>query len=533
MLKLANIYLENAFDTNDPDIALVLCDDTEASLDQVKKSAKQDKDQTLTEGITMAYIGLAKLLESLQHFKEAQASFKKAEKLGGNLRDLTLPTDTYRPSSIRDTLHSAGFQEMGSEKSSLYDQLPGDPRLVSTVRADIFDKNIGPPTIQAKLPEPDTRLDSTLQLVYCLELLKIPSSDIKLEPIALKWMKTIEKNKDEQERLYGIAMDVIRAFKREGIKDAKAVAEVVLLSSILDKDAFRDLLKEFYSAIDHPGLLNIQQLEGLARLIEGADYGYLCADDLVKILEILSIRLRGTHKQSPEHIYLITLAVSRVLDAMADTRVTDLDRDKLHEPLSSYLIGLKKSSDLFLVYQAAYAYQALLWVPDDKSTWQAAIRRAGKRDWYSALRGADTLIRDGQLATFKELVCKVPCQADPVFQWGVCQRLGEIANNSAWDADTRRDAIKFLGEIYKNDEMWGQQASVKQWILNILMQLSSLSEGSSNLISAAAETLLKELKASGGTKKQELYRMSLMNGPTAYPLKVAMPEPGSPSLLDR
>jgi hypothetical protein len=82
MLKLANIYLENAFDTNDPDIALVLCDDTEASLDQAKKSAKQDRDQALTEGITMAYIGLAKLLESLQHFKEAQASFKKAEKLG-------------------------------------------------------------------------------------------------------------------------------------------------------------------------------------------------------------------------------------------------------------------------------------------------------------------------------------------------------------------------------------------------------------------------------------------------------------------
>jgi hypothetical protein len=48
----------------------------------------------------------------------------------GDLRDLTLPTDTYRPSSIRDTLHSGGgFQEMGSEKSSLFDQQIGDPGL--------------------------------------------------------------------------------------------------------------------------------------------------------------------------------------------------------------------------------------------------------------------------------------------------------------------------------------------------------------------------------------------------------------------
>ncbi|KAK3823307.1 MAG: hypothetical protein J3Q66DRAFT_397776 [Benniella sp.] len=31
-----------------------------------------------------------------------------------------------------------------------------------------------------------------------------------------------------------------------------------------------------------------------------------------------------------------------------------------------------------------------------------------KRDWYSVLGGADALIQDGKLATFKELVCKVP-----------------------------------------------------------------------------------------------------------------------------
>lgn len=84
-----------------------------------------------------------------------------------------------------------------------------------------------------------------------------------------------------------------------------------------------------------------------------------------------------------------------------------------------------------------------------------------KRDWYSALRGADTLIRDGELATFRKLIYDAPCRLDPAFQWSMCQRLGEISANM-WDTNTRRDAIAFLGEIYQNDDTWGQQTNVKQ-----------------------------------------------------------------------
>jgi hypothetical protein len=442
---------------------------------------------------------------------------------------------------------------MDSAKSSSLIQRQNSKLTVvaSTFPADIFAENITPPIVEMKFPEPDQRLNNTPQLVCCLGLLKVALlPGTKLEPTALKWMQVVEKDTVERERLHGIATDVIRAFKQEAIKDAKAVAEVVCLAPILDKEAFHDLLREFYSGIDASGLLDFQQLEGLAQLIQGADQGYLSADDLVKILELLSTRLMNTHQQSSQHMHQLTLAVSNVLDAMADTKVTDLDREKLHEPLSLYLSGLKKSSDTFLVYQAAYAYQALLCVPDDETTWQAAMRRTGrviagvsglvsavkgldlvkfmeglediqkgvsgaskvagalksaydkvttlvagdqgfmdslkeglsferKRDWYSALRGADVLIRDGELATFKRLVCEAPCRLDPAFQWGVCQRLGEMAANPRWDALTRQSAIAFLGEIYRNDEMWGQRSSVKQWILNILMQLSSSSGGSS------------------------------------------------------
>ncbi|KAG0347023.1 hypothetical protein BGZ54_005042, partial [Gamsiella multidivaricata] len=282
---------------------------------------------------------------------------------------------------------------------------------------------------------------------------------------------------------------------------------------------------------------------------------------------------------------------------MADCHVKDLNREQLHEPLSDYLNGLKGSPDPYLVYQAAYAFQALQYVPDDESPLQATLRRgravvkgisgvvsavkgldvdgfieglghlqdglvevyqvakigydgakalvesgqdfldclkeglsfAKKRAWYPALRGIDKLIRDGQLAKVKKLICEAPYRRDLAFQWGVCQRLGEIAANPNWDPDTRWNAVGFLGELYKNDAEWGQQAIVKQWILNILEQLASTSGGALQ----SAKDLLQELSTDGDAKKQDLYQAYRENPQRQYPLVVSVPMLASPSLLDR
>ena len=50
---------------------------------------------------------------------------------------------------------------------------------------------------------------------------------------------------------------------------------------------------------------------------------------------------------------------------------------------------------------------------------------------------------------------------------------------------------------------------------------------------AVAESLLQEQEACEDAKKQALYRQCRKDGPTAYPLKVALPGIASPSLLDR
>jgi len=53
-------------------------------------------------------------------------------------------------------------------------------------------------------------------------------------------------------------------------------------------------------------------------------------------------------------LHQLTVAVSHVLDAMADADVKGLNRENIYEPLSSYLDRLKGSKDPYLVYQAAY-----------------------------------------------------------------------------------------------------------------------------------------------------------------------------------
>jgi len=81
-LDLANSHLENAFSANNIHIALELCDHAKGSLSKAKKKAKNTHNQTVVEGITYAYIGLGKLLESYGHANGAKAIFKKAKKLG-------------------------------------------------------------------------------------------------------------------------------------------------------------------------------------------------------------------------------------------------------------------------------------------------------------------------------------------------------------------------------------------------------------------------------------------------------------------
>ncbi|KAG0268560.1 hypothetical protein BGZ96_006683, partial [Linnemannia gamsii] len=130
------------------------------------------------------------------------------------------------------------------------------------------------------------------------------------------------------------------------------------------------------TAFDQTVLLDVDLLQGLVQLVQSSPPNSLVSDDLIKILSLLRVRLQGTHQQSSEHPYHLTLAVSRLLDVMADHKVQDLNRVEEHEPLSRVLSCLRESSDPYLMYQACYAFQALQYVPDDETVLQAVLRHS-------------------------------------------------------------------------------------------------------------------------------------------------------------
>lgn len=81
-LELAKLYLESAWKASDPTIAMVLCHDTEVSLSQASKATKNAKEHPVCKGVGATYIDLGNLLKNQGRLGEAQASYKKAEKLG-------------------------------------------------------------------------------------------------------------------------------------------------------------------------------------------------------------------------------------------------------------------------------------------------------------------------------------------------------------------------------------------------------------------------------------------------------------------
>ncbi|KAG0020826.1 hypothetical protein BGZ80_003535 [Entomortierella chlamydospora] len=462
------------------------------------------------------------------------------------------------------------------------------------IQPEIFHQNVAPPTVKFVLPGVSERIASTPQLAYCLSLLR-PSliSGEGLCGSESDWLQTRVNDADELKRLQSMATDLIRAFVRDELKKPNVVAEVVSLAAVLQQDDFRKLLQAFVDGIDQSVLLEVHLLDGLAQLIRNSVQGYLDPDDLIKILELLNTRLKNTHRQSVQHTYRLAQTISQVLDSMVDSQVKGLSREQLHEPLSDYLKGLQQSSDPYLAYQAAYAFQTLQHIPDDETILQSMIRRTGKvvrgisgmvsavkaldlvgfveglqniqksladagsamalaREaytnaktlaqsgqglseclkeslnfacksvWYPALRGLDALLREGRFTEFEKLVRGAPCRHDPTFQWGMCQRLGEIAANPLWDANVRKSAVTFLGELYKDDITWNQHANTKHWILRILGHLVESPKGIST---SNAKALLQELQLNSGRDSQSLLQGSGQPHTVPYPLVVTqLPE---------
>ncbi|KAG0002688.1 hypothetical protein BGZ65_002415, partial [Modicella reniformis] len=211
--------------------------------------------------------------------------------------------------------------------------------------------------------------------------------------------------------------------------------------------------------------------------------------------------------------------------------VKALDVDKLFDGLKELEKGFEGLPKLYNDVQASYKTMVSLLEKNAQvvDAIKGGFSFRSQETWYITLRGADDRLRCGELAEFKKVICRAPCRRNPLFQWGVCQRLGEVAANSLWDAETRQGAVAFLGEIYQKDEEWGQPSNIKQGIIKILMQLASPYGGDMQ----PAKDMLHELGTSGDAKKQELYRKSREETLSLYPMVDASLKPEASPLLDR
>ncbi|KAG0209520.1 hypothetical protein BGX31_002079, partial [Mortierella sp. GBA43] len=163
-LRLAKAYLESATKEQDMDVALVLCHDTEVSLSQAKKALKHTENQTLHDGIATTYVGLGDLLHNRGRPTEAKASYKKAEKLGVQVKNPGQPTHHSRSNTISSALNVVNTAAVAPSAPPPPVSRQIQRRDIAIVPTNIIFENARPPSLEFKLPESDEHLTDTPQL---------------------------------------------------------------------------------------------------------------------------------------------------------------------------------------------------------------------------------------------------------------------------------------------------------------------------------------------------------------------------------
>ncbi|KAF9192780.1 hypothetical protein BGZ49_003378, partial [Haplosporangium sp. Z 27] len=387
-LENAHKNLESARKESIPKNALKVAKEAKANIEKAEKvlSDKRCKDPSLEESIANAYHEHGELLNKLGDSKHAQESHRKAKERGythketerapssqstdksissnhsiSHLESLSpIPSPVIRNIQVSDpkmVQSSSDTLGQGTVSSTVDGVKYTESRDVGHIPCDIFNKDGTLKTSERVLPQIGGRVANAQQLVYCLDLLTTTTEE--LEPEELNWILKIKGNADEKERLGDMANDMVRVFAQDALKNHEEIEEVVWLAPHLDQQHFRRLLQILLSGINDNKLLEVSMVDGLVRMIKNARQMKFESDDLVKILDLLCSRLENTHDQSTQQIYKLTLAVSAVLDSMADNNVKGLSREQLHGPLFKYLVCLQDKPEPYLMYQAAYAFQAL------------------------------------------------------------------------------------------------------------------------------------------------------------------------------
>ncbi|KAG0308151.1 hypothetical protein BGZ98_008808 [Dissophora globulifera] len=276
----------------------------------------------------------------------------------------------------------------------------------------IFPRNLEMQPVKTTLPNLGSRIESTSQLVYCNSLILkdksvvTHSSQLKetldmdrsqgqaLNEYELAWLATLKKNPFEKERIQWLAVMMVQEFTNDELKDVAAAvaAEVVHLGPILDRRNFRKLFNYFISRIGDEILLDVDLLQGLVQLVQGASPGHLEVDDLIQALRYFRIHFENTQQLSTESIYHLILAVARIVDVIVHSVDKNSDIMFLYEQLEPIISGLKNSSDPYLMYQVSYTFQACQYLVGGETPLQAVMQKSmGVADGHVDISGLTEL----------------------------------------------------------------------------------------------------------------------------------------------
>ncbi|GJJ76148.1 hypothetical protein EMPS_08507 [Entomortierella parvispora] len=461
------------------------------------------------------------------------------------------------------------------------------PPTPTSIPSGIFPKNdVNRVEIDVTLPKDGENIESTLQLVSCATLLARASTSStppvpapSLNPNQHDWIEKMKNQPLEEQHIYQLARQMVGQFQPLSTKDT-TIREAAILGPALDKLHYRALLNCFLKEFRSNTLLSIDLLRGLVQLVLDAPDYYLRGEDLILVLGTIRERLEKSSEKDKLYSTHLSVAVCKVLIFMASCEVKELERKEEYEPLLKVLGKLRTDKeDPFVRFYGEYAFQALLCFSDGEGRLaklgrhtyimvggalkisgaykldldgiaegtpaaargfaglvQALREMAGVKDespWYSTTQFSAELIKSGRLKEFNELINKSPCRRDAMFLWATCQLLGEMALDPIWDVDTRKQTVKFLGEMFKaNAGQTQKRQDIRRWILTILDHISK-DPGSRSTLARSLATHQNIIKQEAFTLARDLEKDGTKPIDYPYTLSKRLPLPDESLLLKK
>jgi len=464
-------------------------------------------------------------------------------------------------------------------------------------RANIFSDNGTRTQIEVPVPE-DGLIEDTAQLALCVHLLnsnrhsaaaQSPSSSTESAPCPSvrvrsdqqEWIELIVDNPLEEERLYILMNRMVDKFIQQPTHGPDSIREIVLVGPMLDKDQYRELIMFFLDEFEEGTLLRIDILLGLVQLVQDAPAKFLKQDDLTRILQSVRERLEDPNQKDAEDTAHLTFAISVLLSALVASPIpmTELDREKEHEPLLTTVSELRKHKNPLVKFQAEYTSQILLTVPHNETkrhefgrhivgltggllnmsnvitlqfdgvlenipdvidgavglfTLAKRVFGSNTQDrWFQDVQKAEEYARNGQFSDLNKLICDGPSYTDINSQWRVCQLLGEIAAEPTWDEASRSQALILLEEYFKVNDDSNRHSEIRRWVLTILRHISDLPSTYFPEGTFDSEELSNEgIKGKARDLVRKLKRRSEETLESSYPLRNRLPLPRSSTLLN-